>query len=130
MQELLTEIRVICREAISVRGQTRDIVMIPFDGEAEGPLFRGRVIGPGVDTQTVAKDGKAVLSARYMLEGTDADGERCRIFIENQGSWEDGFRPRLVTDSPLLKAWETARLSASVTPAEQGVTVRIYREGE
>lgn len=127
--EKLLEIHVICHEAYSVKGGDREIVMIPFDGEAEGPAFTGKVIGTGVDTQTIV-NGKAALSARYMLEGRDAAGNACRIFIENQGSWESGFRPLLVTDSPVLREWEKASLTATVEGAPGGVTVRIFREAE
>ena len=125
--EQLLEIRVACHEAVRVKGSAREIVMIPFTGEAEGPLFSGRVIGTGVDTQVIAC-GKVTLSARYMLEGRDADGNPCRIFIENQGSMEDGLRPSVVTDSPLLRDWEAACLRSTVEGAPGGVTVRIYRE--
>ena len=127
-ENCLLEIRVTCREALTVRGGSRDIVMIPFGGDACGPLFTGRIIGPGVDTQTVGKDGTVRLSARYMLEGTDGDGRPCRVFIENEGSWQSGFRPRIVTDSPLLRAWEDQALTASVESAPGGVTVKIYQE--
>ena len=48
MNELLLEIHVTCREAVSVEGGSRKIVMVPFDGQAEGPLFTGRIIGTGV----------------------------------------------------------------------------------
>ncbi len=125
--DILTEIRVECGEAVSVRGQETAVVMIPFTGVADGPCFRGETIGTGVDTQRIGKDGHARLSARYMLEGTDAAGNACRIFVENQGSDRDGFIPRIVTDSPLLKEWETAELGASVTGRPGGVLVRIFR---
>lgn len=127
MKERLLVIHVICHEAISVQGSTRTIVMIPFEGTAEGPLFSGRVTGPGVDTQTVT-EGTAWLSARYMLEGKDAAGNACRIFIENQGSSREGFCPAVVTDSPLLRDWETTKLSATVEPGAESVTVTIFRE--
>ena len=129
MRELLLEIDVTCMEAVSVKGHTRGIVMIPFTGEASGPFFTGKVIGEGVDTQKIV-DGKCTLSARYMLEGQDVTGSSCRIFIENEGNDEIGFRPKIVTDSAHLSPWETASLTATVTPKEGGVMVRIYREAE
>ena len=61
-------------------------------------------------------------------EGTDAGGNACRIFIENQGTWEDGFTPSVVTDSPLLAGWETAALSAAVEVVPDGVLIRILRK--
>ena len=126
-EEMLMEIRVRCSEPVSVKGSGKQIVMIPFTGEASGPYFTGQVIGTGVDTQTIGKDGKASLSARYMLEGTDSAGNACRIFIENQGTWETGFTPTVVTDSPLLAGWETAALSADVEGIPEGVMIRIRR---
>ena len=126
MNELLLEIHVTCREAVSVEGGSRKIVMVPFDGQAEGPLFTGRIVGTGVDTQTI-ENGVITLSARYMMEGKDAEGNPCRIFVENQGNGKSGFHPMIVTDSALLREWETAELSATVEGAPGGVTVRIYR---
>ena len=110
--------------ARTLGGQT-GVAMIPFAGDAKGPLFSGSVIGPGVDTQLIGPDGRPHLSARYMLEGQDAAGNACRVFIENQGTWEEGFTPSIVTDSPLLRPWETARLGARVDPAPGGVTVTV-----
>ncbi len=127
--ELLMEIRVECGEAASVRGQETTIVMIPFTGTTEGPYFCGKTVGTGVDTQRIGEDGIARLSARYMLEGTDKSGQSCRIFIENQGSFDTGFTPTVVTDSALLSDWETAALRATVDVVPGGVAVRVFREG-
>ena len=126
--ELLLEIQVMLLDTLRLSGATRDIAMIPFTGTACGPWFTGKVIGPGVDTQKIGKDGKAVLSARYMLEGEDKSGQACRIFIENQGSFDTGFTPLIVTDSALLSSWETAKLYATVEGAPGGVLVRIFQE--
>ena len=127
LRQLLLIVDVCCDPPLTVRGNTRDIVMIPFGGTASGPYFKGRVLGSGVDTQKVSKDGSVVLSARYMLEGEDADGRACRIFIENQGSRSTGFCPTVVTDSPLLAEWEQLSLSATITGIPGGVQVRISR---
>ena len=125
---LLMEIKVACGEAVRVTGKTRDIVMIPFTGEASGPYFTGKVIGTGVDTQRVGKDGVAALSARYMMEGTDCEGNACRVFVENQGIWGGRFTPVIVTDSPVMGAWESEELSATVEGIPGGVMVKIYKE--
>ena len=126
--ELLMEIRVECGEAVSVRGQETAVVMVPFTGTTEGPYFQGKTVGTGVDTQRIGEDGAARLSARYMLEGTDAAGNACRIYIENEGNGQEGFIPRIVTDSPLLKGWETAELGATVDGIPGGVLVKIFRK--
>ncbi len=126
--EPLLEIQVKLLDSLRLTGAARDIVMIPFTGTADGPWFRGAVIGPGVDTQKIGKDGNMILSARYMLEGTDKTGRSCRVFIENEGSFDTGFTPRIVTDSPLLSSWETSPLCATVEGAPGGVLVRIFRK--
>ena len=126
--ELLMEIRVTCLEPVSVKGANRTIVMIPFTGEASGPYFTGRVIGKGVDTQTIEKNEDITLSARYMLEGTDAAGNACRVFVENRGNWNTGFTPAVVTDSPILAGWETAALYATADGIPEGVMIRIYQK--
>ena len=125
--EMLVQIRVTCYEPVSVEGKRQKIVMIPFGGEASGELFNGKVIGTGVDTQKIDPDGKVFLSARYMLEGTDAAGNACRIFVENQGGWDTGFTPMIVTDSPLLADWETADLYATAEGIPEGVMIRIWK---
>ena len=127
--QLLMEIKVAIQEPVSVEGREQKIVMIPFTGEASGPCFSGKVIGTGVDTQKIDREGHAVLSARYMLEGKDSAGNSCRVFIENGGSWDTGFRPVIVTDSPVLAEFETAQLSAEVEGIEGGVLIRIRRTG-
>ena len=128
--DLLLEIQVRTLPSQRVNGKTRDILMIPFTGTASGPWFTGQVIGQGMDTQKISKAGKAALSARYMLEGTDKNGQNCRIFIENQGSFDSGFTPMITTDSALLSCWETACLYATVEGAPGGVTVRIFQKDE
>ena len=130
MDELLMEIHVDCGEPVSVTGVNRTVVMIPFTGEAAGELFNGRVIGTGVDTQKIDRDKKAILSARYMLEGQDASGNACRIFIENQGEWGAELTPKIVTDSQLLARWEDADLYATAEGIPGGVIIRIFSRGE
>ena len=125
---LLLEIRVACGEALSVKGQTMSVVMIPFTGVSEGPYFFGKTLGTGVDTQKIGKDGSFLLSARYMLEGEDCEWNACRIFIENQGNEQEGFVPRVVTDSPVLKHWEDARLYSTIEGISGGVMVRVYQK--
>ena len=127
-EELLMTIRVKCEEPVSVSGANRTVVMIPFTGEAQGDLFSGHVIGTGVDTQKIDVENKPFLSARYMLEGQDAAGNTCRIFIENQGFWGEHLTPSLVTDSPLLAGWETADLCATADGIPGGVMISIYRK--
>ena len=125
-EELILKIMVACDPALTVKGNKRDIVMIPFTGTASGPYFTGKIIGTGVDTQKIPKGGVPALSARYMLEGTDAAGNPCRIFIENEGNWGGEFHPLIATDSPLLADWEAAPLRAQVDGIPGGVQVSVF----
>ena len=125
--EQLMEIDIRIKGSQFVAGHTKDICMIEFDGTAHGPYFNGEVIGSGVDTQKIEKSKEMVLSARYMLEGKDAEGNDCRIFIENNGSDFNNCKPTVYTNSPLLAEWETSDLVAKVIPVEKGVTIQIYK---
>lgn len=125
--ELLLEIEVQCRQAVSVHGHGRDIVMIPFSGRAKGPYFTGRILGEGVDVQKTERDARRLLSARYVLEGEDFTGRKCRIFIENQGYQGEVYHPSIVTDSQALAGWEEEELWDTVEGIPGGVRVRIYR---
>lgn len=127
MEPILT-INVECGEPSCVAGYRTDIVMIPFTAAASGRFFTGKTVGTGVDTQKIAKGGEAFLSARYMLEGEDYAGNRCRVFIENQGNARDGYRPMLVTDSPVLTDWECAEFLSVIEPAAGGVIIKIFKE--
>lgn len=125
--ELLMELQIHIKGSEYVEGHTKNVCMIDFDGTAAGSYFNGRVIGTGVDTQKIEKDGKAFISARYMLEGEDADKKPCRIFIENNGSDFENCTPTIYTDSQLLADWETASLKARIIPFEGGVQIQIFR---
>ena len=134
MSELLLEIDVKCTSAIDVEGKKQKIVMVGFDGSVDGKYFKGKVIGSGVDTQKYPKDedgnfidGKGSLSARYMLEGEDYTGAKCRIFIENN-VFSTGGLPVITTNSKALSDWENLKLISTVEGKEGGVWVRIYKD--
>ncbi len=113
-------------ETVFVKGKLHDICMLSFTGEAIGRYFNGKVIGSGVDTQYISKSGHTILCARYMLEGMDINGNKCRCFIENSGSFDDGFIPKIVTDSPVLSEFEGAELKAETAAKENGIIVSIF----
>ncbi|MDE5588402.1 MAG: hypothetical protein K2J60_04565 [Acetatifactor sp.] len=123
----LFDVYVDITDTIGVKGRLHDVYMLSFTGEVKGRYFNGKVIGTGVDTQYSSKDRPVLLSARYMLEGKDIDGNECRCFIENNGSFDDGFIPKIVTDSPALAEFEEAELKAEIVTKENGVIVSIFR---
>lgn len=121
---LLTEILTIL---ISIMGMSHveaggeAVNMIPFGGEAVGPYFQGKVLPGGVDTQM-----KGNLSARYMLEGTDCDGQPCKIFIENNGKFGEPYtHPTILTDSKALSFLNGAELLGKLDGGADGLTIRI-----
>ena len=125
MSELIMTINVTTYAAQTLEGQASTVVMVPFSAEAAGDYFSGRTIANGVDTQISTKQGFS-LSARYMLEGTDRRGKKCRVFIENNGTALDDCRPRIFTDSEELAFLEKAELTAGVECIENGCIVSIF----
>lgn len=122
----LFDIYIDITDTVCVKGKLHNVCMLFFTGEARGRYFNGKVIGTGLDTQYSSKDDHMVLSARYMLEGQDIDGKECRCFIENNGSFNDGFIPEIVTDSLALSKFEGAQLKAEIGTKENGVIVSIF----
>ena len=96
--------------ALHMKGENAEVDMIPFRGEVVACAFFSGVVEPcGVDVQMVNAAGVRHMSARYMLTGTDADGNACHIYVENDGWFDNAnlrmpFRtvPRFYTDSPAL----------------------------
>ena len=118
---------ILAKESLYLKGKEMGICMLPFTGTAEGPYFEGRILGEGIDTQKIYPDGRMELSARYMLEGRDYKGNSCRVFIENNGVALDNCSPTIFTNSEELQFLSDSKLSSIVTPTDQGVEVRIYR---
>lgn len=128
MKELLLSVRVDIAEPAKVQGKHMRVAMLPFTGNGYGDYFNGEIIGTGCDTQKIPSVGLPTLSARYMLQGTDKDGQECKVFIENTLHDERGWHPIIVTDSKCLSEWEDLDLIATVDGAPGGVLVRIYKD--
>ena len=97
-QEVLT-IQVVITGETRVKGAAGEAGMVTFTGTVDCPNFHGVILPGGVDTQRMV-NGHLTLSARYMLEGTDADGNACRVFIENNGATDDPAQP--MTTTPVI----------------------------
>ncbi len=115
-----------------VEGHADKAVMLPFTGDCACPLFTGKILPSGVDTQRIDAQGRVSLSARYALEGTDSDGQPCRIFIENVAVAALGqemiTRPTLRTDSKALAWLETADLSGRIEHCDDHIEIVITTE--
>lgn len=133
MKEEVLTIHVALTGTQTVLGGRGSACMIAFTGTAEGPQFRGRILPGGVDTQ-IEQQGRRTLSARYLLEGTDDAGNRCKVFIENNGAVlpEEASictTPTILTDSPRLQWLESATLSGTVeADGKDRVLIHIYAE--
>ena len=125
MNKLIITINVTTYKAEVLEGENSRVVMIPFSAKAAGDYFTGETVVNGVDTQLTTGDAFS-LSARYMLEGVDMSGRKCRLFIENNGTSLDNCKPRICTDSKELAFLEKAELESKVECRENGVIVRIY----
>lgn len=94
---------------VTLTGEIGSVKMIPFKGTVTGSIFNGIVEPCGVDTQITNQNEVRHMSARYMLTGKDKDGRDCHIYVENNGWFTDGARPKpfktvptFITDSPVL----------------------------
>lgn len=129
LEEILT-IYVKIEDAVNINGRTCDINMIRFTGYAESEYFKGEILPGGVDLQSCRTGENNQLSARYILEGYDIEGKRCRIFVENNGTEENGViktTPIIVTDSRALCWMETASLEGSITSKNGVVIIHICK---
>ena len=133
MSEAVLTIDVVLDEIIEVKGDAGQAAMILFHGDCDCDSFKGRILPGGVDTQKEATGEKRLMSARYVLEGVDKDGENCRIFIENNGICEIPGEdvkttPVIYTDSNALKWLETAQLYGTVQGSPTGVQISFYKK--
>ncbi len=135
MGELVLTIDVALDNFLEVKGTRGQAAMILFHGKSECDNFTGEILPGGVDTQKQEAGAPRLLSARYILEGTDCEGQRCRIFIENNGEIENPesgetiiTKPVIYTDSAALKWMETADLYGTVEGTEGGVVISFYKK--
>lgn len=79
-------------ESVAMKFDGGEVLMIPFKGHVDGPLFFGHVVPCGVDTQIVNAAGVRHMSARYMLVGKDIDGQESSIYVDNNGWFDDATK--------------------------------------
>ncbi len=129
--EVLT-VNVRITEVNEVKGSTDTARMIFFDGTVDCDNFKGKILPGGVDTQKELGGAPTQLSARYILEGTDKEGNPAHIFIENNGvineKGEITTTPKIITDSKALAFLETAELFGTVEGIEGSVKIHIFQK--
>lgn len=113
-------------------------VIIPFTGYTESEHFSGRILPGACDVQTTDAAGIRHMCAKYMFEGTDGQGNACRLFVENNGYFEPGRNPKpfyaypvFLSDSPYLsKLLERPVFRSEGHSTPEGVDIYIYNTEE
>lgn len=132
-EKRILELKVYLDESLEVKGRTGQATMVLFHGEVESEWFSGKTLPSAVDTQTIWKDQPWQVSARYILEGTDKEGNPCRMFIENNGGMEENGQdiyttPRILTNSPALQWLENADIYGTVEGKEDYISIQIFQK--
>ncbi len=129
----ILELKVYLDDSLEVKGRTGQATMVIFHGEVESEWFCGKTLSNSVDTQTIWPGQPWQVSARYILEGTDKDGNPCRMFVENNGGMTDNGEgiytiPRILTDSAALQWLEDADLYGRVEGKEDYISIKIFQD--
>ena len=102
------QIHVVLDQMFNVQGGKGSANMILFHGDLDTTFFKGEIQPGAVDTQR-----SGAISARYIIQGTDADGTPTKIFIDN--SQVNGvLKPYVLTDNPKLRWLETTDWEARI----------------
>lgn len=130
------EINVYLDEFLNVESDKNKVCMILFHGDCDCDFFKGKILNGGVDTQkflpgeTGTPKEKLLLSARYMLEGVDSDGNPAKIFVENNGTCDENgkfkTKPVFVTDSKKLSWLEDADFTGTIRGVEKGIVIEFW----
>jgi hypothetical protein len=120
--------------AVSLKGKGCEVLMVPFKGTVSSELFNGIVEPCGVDTQIVNAANVRHMSARYMLTGKDRDGKDARIYVENNGWFDDLTKtmpfhtvPSFYTDSEALAGYlHNRRFTGEGVEEKDGLHIYFY----
>ena len=102
------QVHVILDQTLSVQGGKGSATMILFHGDLDTTFFKGEIQPGGVDTQ---RSGS--ISARYIIQGTDAEGTPTKIFIDNT-QVNGVLKPYILTDNPKLRWLENTDWEARI----------------
>ncbi len=123
------------KDISSLQGQGQSVTMIPFSGSVESELFTGSILPGACDVQTEDAAKIRKLSARYMFEGKDSEGNKCKLFVENTGFISPETQgasfiracPSFISDSPLLsEKLSKNKFYSHVKGSPSGVEIIIF----
>ena len=102
-------------------------MMIGFTCSSNTRDFKGKGLDNFIDTRMQFRGQAQTLSARYILEGTDGDGRKCKVYIENNGIDANGINtePIIITDNPKWAWIEYAPLHGDST-LSNGFQIHLY----
>lgn len=129
--EELFSIEITEKNSETVDGTTCKVEMQLFEGIAKGDAFEGSTKAGACNSNVTKtfKDGTVTNQARFILEGTDSDGEKCRIYIQDDGIMSDNVlytRPIIFTDSKELEWLEKADIQGRVITDSNGRKIVKY----
>lgn len=123
-------------DVYDVRSPKGEVRLITFGGTCKGNYFTGSILPGGVDFQRNLPDGNCSLSARYIVEGVDKQGNKGRVFIENNGVMtaepNTHTRPTVYTDLESLRFLEEEELYGVMEHEDEQlvISVRVYDKEE
>ncbi|KAG4098209.1 hypothetical protein H8356DRAFT_1424915 [Neocallimastix lanati (nom. inval.)] len=97
-----------------IRGPVASVGKLGFTCSTNTTEFQGEGVDYFVDTRYDYPGQPQKISARYLIEGTDSDGNPMKIFVENKGTDDFGDNknvqtvPFIITDNPKWAWVETA----------------------
>lgn len=128
-KELILRLHINILKVDEVASEKANVRMIHFDGDCTGKYFTGKILEGGIDTQIFTGENRGTLSARYMIEGNNEAGEKCHLFIQNNGvSGEEWTKPEIYTDNDQLKWMEECELLGKLVFEKEELYIEIYRK--
>jgi alpha/beta superfamily hydrolase len=127
-----------CKEILNIRitgvedsskidvNESMGVGLKAFGGYCDNQYFKGKVLPGGFDNMKKI-DGVATLSTRYVLEGTDKNGQVCKMFIENNALQGSSYSsPTVFTDSKALAFLNDSPLVGYLDKSNHEFRVRIF----
>ncbi|KAL6625214.1 hypothetical protein U3516DRAFT_892616, partial [Neocallimastix sp. 'constans'] len=102
-------------------------MQIGFTCASNTNQFTGKGVDFFYDTRMQFKGQVQTLSARYIMEGKDDEGNNCKVYIENNGIDNNGMvtEPTIVTNNPKWAWIETAPLHGTAS-FQSGLTIHLF----
>ncbi|OUM63560.1 hypothetical protein PIROE2DRAFT_9839 [Piromyces sp. E2] len=97
------------------------VAKLGFNCFANTTTFQGEGVDYFVDTRYIFSGQPQSLSARYIMEGVDDEGNKMKIYVQNDGLDDNGdnqnvrTEPLIITDNPKWAWIETAPLHGNMT---------------